>query len=87
MSTTVSIPTSRRTPLLAAAGALVATASVTLALVLGGGGGDTATSSPSVAPATASPDRATLYRSDAALRRVPAEGSGPSAAERFHHFR
>jgi hypothetical protein len=87
MSTTVSIPTSRRTPLLAAAGALVATASVTLALALGGGGGDTATSSPSVAPATASPDRATLYRSDAALGRVPAEGSGPRAAERFHHFR
>ena len=87
MSTTASIPTSRRTPLLAAAGALVATASVTVALALGGGGGDAATSAPSVAPATASPDRATLYRSDAALGRVPGEDSGPSTAERFHHFR
>jgi hypothetical protein len=87
MSTTVSIPSSRRTPLLAAAGALVATASVTVALALGGGGSDTATSSPSVGPATATPDRATLYRSDAALGRAPEHGSGATAAERFHHFR
>jgi hypothetical protein len=87
MSTTVSIPASRRTPVLAAVGALVATASVTVALALGGGGSDTATSSPSAAPATATPDRATLYRSDAALGRAPEDGSGPRAAERFHHFR
>jgi hypothetical protein len=57
-----------------------------VALALGGGG-DTATSAPSVAPATASPDRATLYRSDAVLGREPEVGSAPSAAERFHHFR
>jgi hypothetical protein len=85
MSTTASIPASRRTPLLSAAAALLATASVTVALALGGGG-DTAGSRPSATPATATPDRATIYRNAAELAQ-PSGPVGGEAAERFHHFR
>jgi hypothetical protein len=91
MSTTLSLPSrsrsSRRTQVLAGASALVATASVAVTLAVAGGGGDTATSQPSFAPATATPDRATLYRNDAALGRQTDQVGGASAAERFHHFR
>jgi hypothetical protein len=89
MSTTLSLPSrsrsSRRIQVLAGASALVATASVAVTLAVAGGGGDTATSQPSFAPAT--PDRATLYRNDAALGRQTDQVGGASAAERFHHFR
>jgi hypothetical protein len=90
MSTTLSIPrriTSRRTQILASASALVAAAAVAVTLALGGGGGEATVSQPSAVPATATPDRATEYRNDAALGRQPERSGGLSAAERFHHFR
>jgi hypothetical protein len=91
MSTTLSIPSrrtpSRRTQVVAGASALVAAASVTVTLALSGGGGEPTVSQPSAAPATATPDRATLYRNEAALGNQPERSGGPSAAERFHHFR
>jgi hypothetical protein len=90
MSTTVSLPsprsTSRRTQILAAASALVAAGSVTVTLAVAGGG-DTAKSQPVAAPATAKPNPTTQYRNDAALGQRADQGSGPSAADRFHHFR
>jgi hypothetical protein len=87
MSTTVSIPAARRTHILAAASALVAAASVTVTLAVSGGGGDVASSQPSAAPATATPDRATLYRNAVEAGRESGPVGGPSTAERFHHFR
>jgi len=91
MSTTLSIPSrrtsSRRTQLLASVIALVVAASVAVTLALAGGGGDSSVSQPSAAPATATPDRATQYRNDAALSEQPAQSGGLSPAERFHHFR
>jgi hypothetical protein len=91
MSTTLSLPSrrtpSRRTQVLAGASALVAAVSVAVTLALSGGGGDRTVSQPSAGPATASPDRATQYRNDTALGRQPERSGGPSAAERFHHFR
>jgi hypothetical protein len=91
MSTTLSIPArtapSRRTRLLASTTVLVAAASVAVTLAIAGGAGDAAAPAQSASPATATPDRATLYRSESA---APAE-SGPvvggTAAERFHHLR
>jgi len=91
MSTTVSLPSrsslsSRRTQLLASAGALVAAASVAVTLAVAGGDGGTAASQPSAAPSTAQPNPATLYRNESAMPQ-PASPAGGSAAERFHHFR
>jgi len=90
MSTTLRLPTRSRTPrrtqLLASLSAFVAAASVAVVLALSGGGGDATGSGALAAPATATPDRATLYRNGAALGR-PEQSGGPSAAERFHHFR
>jgi hypothetical protein len=91
MSTTLRLPsrsrTSRRAQVLAGASALVAAASVAVALAFAGGGGDAATGQPSAAPATATPDRATLYRNEATLGGQAAEIEGLSPAERYHHFR
>jgi hypothetical protein len=90
MSTTVSLPsprrTSRRTQILAAASALAAAGSVTVSLAVAGGA-DTAKSQPVAAPATAKPNPSTQYRNDAALGQAAEKGSRPSAADRFHHFR
>lgn len=90
MSTALRIPapqsrTSRRIPVLGALSAAVATASIALTLAVTGGG-DT-TSQPSGEPATATPDRATLYQRgvEAPQPRAPIDGN--RAAERFHHFR
>jgi hypothetical protein len=74
MSTTLSIPrrvSSRRTQVLAGASALAAAASVTVTLALAGGGDDAV-----VQPSPGQPSIA-----------QPAQSGGPSAAERFHHFR
>jgi hypothetical protein len=91
MSTTVGISapqtqSSRRVPLLAAASALVAAASISITLALAGGSSDTI-SQPSAAPATAKPDRATLYQHGVGAPQPDGAISGQSAAERFHHFR
>jgi hypothetical protein len=91
MSTTVSLPSrsslsSRRTQLLASAGALVAAASVAVTLaVAGGGDGQSAGVQPAAQPATAQPNPATLYRNESAIPQAVTPGG--SAAERFHHFR
>jgi hypothetical protein len=91
MSTTVSLPrrsTSRRTQILASAGALVAAASVAITLAVGGGGdGQTGVSQPAAKPATAQPNPATQYRNESARQSGPGRHAGVSAADRFHHFR
>jgi hypothetical protein len=92
MSTTLSVSrprrVSRRTQILASASGLVAAASVAVTLAVAGGGhGQPAAAQPAAKPATAQPNAATQYRNDAALGRSPERSSGPSAAERFHHFR
>jgi hypothetical protein len=90
MSTTLSLPrrpVSHRTQLLASASALVAAASVAVTLAVTGGSGDAAVSQPSGAPATAQPNAVTQYRNDAALGSNAQQDGGPSAADRFHHFR
>ena len=91
MSTTLNLSaagsrTSRRMPVLAAASALVAAASIGVTLAVTNSGSDTASRPASAGATTAEPDRATLYRHGA---EVPNGGAidGQSAAERFHHFR
>jgi hypothetical protein len=90
MSTTVSFPArrkiSRRAGILAVLSALVAAASITLTIALGLGGGDVS-SSPVSAPATATPDRATLYQRGAGMRQPSSSVDATTAADRFHHFR
>jgi hypothetical protein len=78
--------TSRRIPILAAASALVAAAAITVTLAVAGVGGDVA-SQPTVPPANATPDRATLYQRGAGNPQPSGPADGQSAAERFHHFR
>ena len=56
MSTTASLPTAHRSRIVAATGALVAAAAVTVTLVVANGGRDTPQSQPSVAPAQQAPD-------------------------------
>jgi hypothetical protein len=87
MSTALRISTprsSRRIPFLAAASGLVAAASITVTLAVAGGGSDTA-SSPSAAPTTATPDRATLYQRGVEASQPSGAIDGRRAAERFHH--
>jgi hypothetical protein len=76
---------SRRVPLLAAASALVAAASVTVTLAVGTGGSDRSSPAPAGTPAVAQPDRATLYRygMDASRQSTPIDST--RAPERFHH--
>jgi hypothetical protein len=77
--------TSRRVPLLASASGLIAAASIAVTLIVAGGG-DSA-SRPSAAPASATPDRATLYQRGAEVQRPGSSIAGQRSAERFHHFR
>jgi hypothetical protein len=77
---------SRRTAVLSVVSALVAAASVAVTLAVAGGGSD-ATSRPSAAPATATPDRATLYQRGAEVPQRSGAIDGARSAERFHHFR
>ena len=78
--------TSRRIPVLAAASALVAAASISVTLAVTNGGSDTASVSAPAGAASAAPDRATQYRNAAELP-TPNSPAGGQAAERFHHFR
>jgi hypothetical protein len=78
--------TSRRIPVLAAASALVAAASISVTLAVTNDGGDTASLSAPAGAASAAPDRATQYRNAAELP-SPSGAAGGKAAERFHHFR
>jgi len=87
MSTTLTVSapgTSRRIQVLAAAGGLVAAASIAVAIAVSGGGSDSTSAAPSAAPATAQPNRATLYRNDATAPR-PAAIDRRRAALLFHH--
>jgi hypothetical protein len=90
MSTTVRLSArrtvSRRTRILAAASGVVAAASITVTLAIGSGGSE-GPSGPSAAPATAVPDRATLYQRGAETSDPRGATAGERAAERFHHFR
>ena len=90
MSTTLRLPARRTvshgTAIVAVVSGLVAAAAVALALALSLGNQEVA-SSPLGTPATATPDRATLYRNDAVLAHRAREVRGLSAAERYHHFR
>jgi len=90
MSTTATISAPRkqiagRTKVLAVATGLVAAASITVTLAVGIGGSES-TSAPLASPATASPDRATVYRHNAEPS-APSGVAGQRSAERFHHFR
>ena len=90
MSTTVSLPrrstTSRRTQIFASAGGLAAAAAIAVTLAVSGGGdGQSAGAQPAGSPATAQPNRATLYRNESAMPQ-PENPAGASAAERFHHL-
>jgi hypothetical protein len=90
MSTTVSVNAlrtqrSRRIQILAAASAVVAAASITVTLAVAGGGSEASSQAPSAAPATAQPDRATLYRSEAAGSQPAGRIDGRRAAWLFHH--
>ena len=78
--------TSRRIPVLAVASGLVAAASIAVTFAVTGVGGDVAPQ-PTVPPAKATPDRATLYQRGAENPNPSGPVDGPSAAERFHHFR
>ena len=89
MSTTLSLNaprsrTSRRIPILAGAGALVAAASISVTLAVTDGS-DVSSPTPAAAPATAQPDSATLYRHGISSPKPSATIDGPRAAERFHH--
>jgi hypothetical protein len=75
-----------RVPLLAGATALIATASVAVTLAVAGGEAETSSGS-SAAPATAVPDRATLYQRNAETPKPVGGIDGRRSAERFHHFR
>jgi hypothetical protein len=92
MSTTVSMSaprtkSPRRIPVLAAASALVAAASISVTLAVTNGGSDAASPPASSGAATAAPDRATLYRHGAGIPESGGVIDGQRAAERFHHFR
>jgi hypothetical protein len=76
---------SRRIPVLAAASALVAAASVTVTLAVAAGGADTASPAPSGTPAVAQPDRATLYRYGLDKPQAASSIDSTRAADRFHH--
>jgi hypothetical protein len=78
--------TSRRVPVLAAASALVAAASITVTFVLADTS-DTSSRAPSGVPVHAHPDRATLYQRDAETPQPSGAIEGRRSAERFHHFR
>ncbi len=89
MSTTLNVSaarttTSRRIPILAGASALVAAASIAVTLAVSNGS-DTVSRTPAAPPATAQPDRATLYQHGVAGSGPSAKIDGPRAAERFHH--
>jgi hypothetical protein len=85
---TIQRRSSRRTPILAAASCLVATASIAVTLaVTSAGGGEAVSPSPSATPDTATPDRATLYQRGAEAPQPAGSIDGRRAAERFHHFR
>jgi hypothetical protein len=75
---------SRRVRVLAAASALVAAASITVTLAVTAGS-DTSSRPPAGAPATAQPDRATLYAHGVSGSGPSATIDGQRAAERFHH--
>ena len=79
--------TSRRVPVLAAASALVAAASITVIFALPGDTSDTSSRAPSGVPAQAHPDRHTLYQRDAETPEPSGAINGRRSAERFHHFR
>ena len=90
MNTALRISTSRsgtshHVPLLASASGLIAAASIAVTLIVAGGG-DSA-SRPSVAPESATPDRATLYQRGAEVQRPGSSIAGQRSADRFHHFR
>jgi hypothetical protein len=78
--------TSRRIPVLAAASALVAAASISVTLAVTNDGGDTSSLATPAGATRAAPDRATQYRNAVELPTPSSAGSG-QAAERFHHFR
>ena len=85
---TIQRRSSRRTPILAAASALVAAASIAVTLAVTGGGGSEAVSpSPSEAAVHAHPDRTTLYQRSVETQQPANSIDGERAAERFHHFR
>ena len=90
MSTTVRLSAprtvSRRTTILAAASGIVAAGSIAITLAVGSGSSDTS-ARPSSAPATAVPDRATLYQRGAGSEASDRTTAGERAAERSHHFR
>lgn len=95
MSTTASLPNVQRSRVVAATGALVAAAAVTVTLAVANGGSDTPLGQPSVAPAaspapagTSGADRFHHFREwspSAALPQAAAAGAG--ASDQFHHFR
>jgi hypothetical protein len=78
--------TSRRIPVLAAASALVAAASISVTLAVTNDGSDTASVQAPAGAVSAAPDRATQYRNAAELP-TPNSPAGGQSAERFHHFR
>jgi hypothetical protein len=79
--------TSRRVPVLAAASALVAAASITVTFALAGDTSDTSSRAPSGVPVHAHPDRHTLYQREAETPQPSGAIDGRRSAERFHHFR
>jgi hypothetical protein len=95
MSTTASLPNVQRSRIVAATGALVAAAAVTVTLAVANGGSDTPQGQPSRAPATSSSPAGTSgadqfhhfreWSPSAPL--PPAASAGTSASDRFHHFR
>ena len=95
MSTTASLPNVQRSRIVAATGALVAAAAVTVTLAVANGGSETPQGQPSRAPATSSAPAGTSgadqfhhfreWSPSAPL--TPAAPAGTSATDRFHHFR
>lgn len=79
---------SRRTPILAAAGGLVAAGSIAVTLAVAGGGTDAGAYPDPTGPSVhAHPDRATLYQRSVETPQPAGSINGERAAERFHHFR
>ena len=95
MSTIASLPNLQRSRIVAATGALVSAAAVTVALAVANGGSDTPQGQPSRAPATSSAPADTSgadqfhhfreWSPSAPL--ASAAPTGTSASEQFHHFR
>ena len=76
---------SRRVPVLAAASALVAAASVTVTLAVATGGSDASSPAPSGTPSVAQPDRAKVYRYGLNTSQPGSSIDSARALDRFHH--